>query len=177
VVVTFALGPRSVYRTIMRFPAGDPSAKVGTLAAQRGVFAWNEISIDAPPSVVWRRLVEAADWAQWCPSVQKVEFLVGGIRLLDQNTRFSFIILGRCIRATVDEFVPYSRLGWFGINADIDIYQSWLLRSMAGGCHVMTEAAANGPGALSIRDADPQAVHRSNELWMSALKRVSERKW
>jgi hypothetical protein len=125
--------------------------------------------------VVWRRLVAAADWPQWCPNIQDVKFLRGSNRLLDQNSRFAFETLGRRIHATVDEFIPYSRLGWFATNTEITVYQAWLLLPRADNCQVVTEIAANGPRAIAIRETEPQALHRNNELWLRALKRVSER--
>ena len=74
----------------------------------------------------------------------------------------------------VDEFVPYSRLVWSGANTEISVRSTWLLRSGADGCQVVSEAAANGPGAIAIREADAYALYRDDERLIRALKRVSE---
>ena len=97
------------------------------------------------------------------PNVKHVEFPNGSDGPLDHGTRFAFETSGGRIQFVVDEFVPYSRLVWSGANIEISVRSTWLFRSVADGCHVVSEAAANGPGALGIRRADASALDRDNE--------------
>jgi hypothetical protein len=39
----------------------------------------------------------------------------------------------------------------------------------------VTEEVVRGPGAVEFREKDPDAMHRGHDLWLSALKQVSEK--
>ena len=40
---------------------------------------------------------------------------------------------------------------------------------------MVTEEVVRGLGAVEFRKRDPEAMHRAYDLWLSSLKRVSEK--
>src|SRR4051794_15111286 len=126
-------------------PTGDAKPTIHEPSEETSVeadlSAHNEITIHVQPSVVWRRLVEVAEWPRWYPNLKPMEFPKGSGGLLDHGTRFVLETLGWRIQFVVDEFVPYSRLVWSGANTEISVRSTWLLRSGADGCQVVSEAA------------------------------------
>ena len=61
------------------------------------------------------------------------------------------------ISSTVHEFVPNSRVGWFGQGTDIDAYHTWFLVAALHGCQVITEEVARGQGRLLFGRQIPTA--------------------
>ena len=57
----------------------------------------------------------------------------------------------------------------------MDAYHTFLLLKEPEGCRVVTEEVVRGPGAAEFRKKDPNAMHRGHDLWLSALKQVSEK--
>ena len=139
------------------------------------LFVHNERFINAAPSTVWRHLVEAPKWPEWYPNSQAVGLLTEPSDVLQKDSRFEFDTFGTHIAATIDEFEPERRLGWFGFGTDITAYHTWLLIPLAEGCQVVTEVVAKGPGAVAIREPDPEALYKGHDLWLSRLKQLSER--
>jgi hypothetical protein len=94
---------------------------------------------------------------------------------LHQDTQFSWDTFGVHIESQVHEFAPESRIGWFGQGTSMDdAYLTFLLLKAPERCHVVTEEVVRGPGAVEFRKKDPQAMRRGHDLWLSALKQVSE---
>jgi hypothetical protein len=139
------------------------------------LFAHNEIFIRAPRLRVWQHIIEAPKWPQWYPNAQDARIATGRLDVLQKGTRFAFDTLGLHIDGRVAEFIPESRLGWFGHGRGIDAYHAWLLIEFAGGCLVATEKVAKGATAVALRTADPDAIHKGHDLWLSTLKTISER--
>jgi polyketide cyclase/dehydrase/lipid transport protein len=139
------------------------------------LFAHNEISIGAPCSTVWRHIVEAPKWPQWYPNSQDVQIVGDRTRTLKPSSRFEFNTFGLHIDARISEFVPESRVGWFGDGEGINAYHTWLLISDPPGCHVVTEEVAKGPAAIALRESDPNTMHRGHDLWLNTLKVLSEK--
>ena len=92
-----------------------------------------------------------------------------------QSFTFEFDTFGMHFDAQVSEYVPKSRLGWFGKGPDVEAYQTWLLAPLASGCQVITEEVAKGPVAIGIRKSDSDAMHKGHELWLTSLKQLSEK--
>jgi hypothetical protein len=63
------------------------------------------------------------------------------------------------------------------MNLRRDAYHTFLLLKAPERCHVVTEEVVRGSGAVEFRKKDPQAMHRGHghDLWLSALKQVSEK--
>jgi hypothetical protein len=141
--------------------------------AHADVFSHNEINIDASCSVVWAHLVDASRWPSWYPNSHNVRF-AGGASRLGPHTHFTWDTFGVQIRSTVAEYVPGTRLGWFGYGPKVAAYHTWLLVPDAQSCHVVTEEATKGPGAIASRQSNPAGLHDGHELWITRLKKLSE---
>ena len=142
--------------------------------ASADLYAHNERFIRASCSRVWRHLVEAPKWPAWYPNAHDVRIITGRPDSLQSNSRFQFDSFGLHLDGRIREFLPESRLGWYGLGPDIAAYQAWLLIESSGGCQVVTEKVANGPAAVALRRADPDALYRGHDLWLSTLKMVAE---
>jgi hypothetical protein len=147
----------------------------GFSPGEADLFAHNEISISAPCSTIWKHIVEAPKWPQWYPNSQDVQIVGDRSGTLKPSSRFEFNTFGLHIDARISEFVPVSRVGWFGDGKDINAYHTWLLIPDPTGCHVVTEEVAKGPAAIALRESDPNTMHRGHDLWLSTLKVLSEK--
>jgi hypothetical protein len=131
--------------------------------------------IHASCSIVWQHLVQAQTWPEWYSNSRNVKLLNSPDGSLHQDTQFSWDTFGVHIESQVHEFAPNSRLGWFGRGTGMDAYHTFLLLKAPEGCRVVTEEVVKGPGAVEFRKKDPQAMHKGHDLWLSALKQVSEK--
>jgi uncharacterized protein YndB with AHSA1/START domain len=147
----------------------------GHTPADADLFAHNELLIHASCSIVWQHLVQAQTWPEWYPNSHNVKLLNSADGRLHQDTQFSWDTFGAHIESQVHEFAPDSRIGWFGHGTGMDAYHTFLLLKTPGGCRVVTEEVVRGPGALEFRKKDPDAMHRGHDLWLSVLKKVSEK--
>jgi len=93
---------------------------------------------------------------------------------LHKGTLFSWDTFGLHIQSRVHEFVPGSRLGWFGDGTGLRAYHTFLFVKTDEGCHIVTEETDKGPGAVELREKQPQAMHEGHDLWLNALKQRSE---
>jgi hypothetical protein len=118
--------------------------------------------------------VKASSWPNWYPNSHNVRLLNSPEGRLHPNSRFSWNTFGVHVDSRVHEFIPTSRVGWFGDSKDTKAYHSFFLEKVRTGCHVVTEEVVKGRGAIEVRRKDPQAMHRGHELWLISLKRVSE---
>jgi len=124
---------------------------------------------------VWRHIVEARQWPEWSPNAHDVRMVNDRTAVLQRDSRFAWSTFGIHIDSTVHEFVPNSRVGWFGKRTDIDAYHTWFLVAASRACQLITEEVAKGPGAMAIRTSDPNGMHKGHELWLNSLKRLSEK--
>ena len=95
--------------------------------------------------------------------------------LLQADSRFDFFTFGLHIDARMAEFVPESRLGWFGKGDGLETFQRWHLVRVPKGCHVVTRWMAKGPRALAMGKRDPDAIRKGHDLWLRSLKAIAER--
>jgi uncharacterized protein YndB with AHSA1/START domain len=140
------------------------------------LFAHNSIFIKAPSATVWRHLVEAQKWPTWYPNSEDVQIANDRSGALQQDGIFEWNTFGLPVTSIVHEFVPDSRLGWFGKSRGLDavFYHTWYLVSTLDGCQMITEEVVQGPGAIAFRERDPSGLHRSHEIWLNKLKQLSE---
>jgi Polyketide cyclase / dehydrase and lipid transport len=101
------------------------------------LFARNELSIEASCETVWKHLVDAEKWPQWYPNSKDVQ-LIDGATALGPNVRWRWTTFGLGIESRVQEYAPYSRLGWYGYAPGTApaFYHTWLLQTRASGCLV-----------------------------------------
>jgi hypothetical protein len=94
---------------------------------------------------------------------------------LKQASKFTWRTFGLLIKSTIHEFVPNSRLGWFGKGPDMEAYHTWFLTNDGKSCKVITEEVTKGSAAAVWRKNDPGALHSGHDVWLEKLKEVSER--
>jgi hypothetical protein len=141
---------------------------------QADLFAHNEIVVHASCEKVFANIVDAQAWPSWYPNSHNVRVLNGPDGKLREGARFSWDTFGIHIESRVHEFVPGSRIGWFGDGAGMNAYHTFLLLKTDEGCHIVTEEVVKGPGAVEFRQKQPNAMHEGHDLWLSTLKQRSE---
>jgi len=139
------------------------------------MFAHNEIFVHASCEKVFFNIVDAQVWPSWYPNSHNVKLLNSPDGKLHGETRFSWDTFGVHIESRVHEFVPSSRIGWFGDGTGMNAYHTFLLLNRgAKDCHIVTEEVMKGPGAVEFRKKQPDAMHEGHDLWLRTLKRRSE---
>jgi uncharacterized protein YndB with AHSA1/START domain len=141
---------------------------------QADLFAHNEIVIHASCEKVFANMADAQAWPSWYPNSQNVKVLNSPDGKLHEGTLFSWDTFGLHFESRVHEFVPNSRIGWFGDSPTTNGYHTYFLSKTNEGCHVVTEEVVKGPGAVELRKNRPQAMHDGHDLWLSNLKQRSE---
>jgi uncharacterized protein YndB with AHSA1/START domain len=141
---------------------------------QADLFAHNEIVVPASCEKVFANIVDAEVWPSWYPNSHNVKLLNSPAGKLHEGTRFSWDTFGVHIESRVQEFVPGSRIGWFGDGTEMHAYHTFLLLKKDEGCHIVTEEVVKGPGAVEFREKQPDAMHEGHDLWLCTIKQRSE---
>src|SRR5271168_4290118 len=141
---------------------------------QADLFAHNEIVVHASCEKVFANIVDAQVWPSWYPNSHDVGLLNSPDGKLHGGTQFSWNTFGVHIESRVHEFVPGSRIGWFGDGTGMNAYHTFLLLKTDEGCHIVTEEVVKGPGAVEFREKQPNAMHEGHDLWLRSLKQRSE---
>jgi uncharacterized protein YndB with AHSA1/START domain len=154
----------------IHWPEGfDPS--------QADLFSHNQLRIAAPCERVWSHIVDATKWPEWYPNSKEVRITSGG-NILSAGTVFRWTTFGLPLESRVNEFVPYSRIGWYGYvpGAAPSFYHTWYLKPDGEGCLAVTDEVGKGSDAAHLRETDEGLMHRGHDLWLATLKWVSEGK-
>jgi uncharacterized protein YndB with AHSA1/START domain len=148
----------------------------GFTPADADLFSHNELLINARCERVWRHIVEATKWPKWYPNSSGVEILADGGSELKDNTVFRWTTFGLPLESRINEFVPFSRIGWFGYapGTTPSFYHTWYLKPEGDGCLVVTDEVGKGESAVHLREVDEGVMHRGHDLWLATLKWVSE---
>jgi uncharacterized protein YndB with AHSA1/START domain len=139
------------------------------------LFAHNAVLIAAPCERVWRHIIDAARWPDWYPNAKAVR-LLGGDTVLGPGTTWRWTTFGLGIESRVYEYVPSSRLGWFGYapGAPPSFCHSWYLTPQRDGCLVAMDEVGIGSDAAHLRETDEGLMHRGHDVWLATLKWVAE---
>lgn len=145
--------------------------------SEADLFAHNELVVHVPCDRVWGHIADATRWPEWYPNSKNVRILSGGDTTLTAASVFSWATFGLQIESRVNEFVPVTRLSWFGYapGQKPAFYHTWYLAPEGGGCLVVTEEVGRGEGAAKFRAADEGGLHRGHDLWLATLRWVAER--
>ncbi len=148
----------------------------GFMPADADLFSHNDLLINASCERVWRHIVEATKWPEWYPNSKSVQILGAEDSVLRDNSVFRWTTFGIPLESRVNEFVPFSRIGWFGYapGTSPSFYHTWYLTPEGDGCRVVTDEAGKGESAVHLRNADEGAMHRGHDLWLATLKWISE---
>jgi uncharacterized protein YndB with AHSA1/START domain len=133
----------------------------------------NEITISAPPAMVWAWLVRASLWPTWYPNSHQVQ-IAGGARDLSAGAGFKWRTFGVCVSSTVREFEPHSRIAWDAKGPFLDVYNAWLIEPRGGGSWVLTEENQNGLAARIQAAIMPRRMFKGHQLWPESLKARAE---
>jgi uncharacterized protein YndB with AHSA1/START domain len=149
----------------MPWPAGfDPQ--------KSGVFAHNEIIIPAPPSEVFKGLVEAKRWPEYLGNAGKIEGLTGagpgGTLTLGSRYAWNF---GERLKNEVTLFEQDRMIGWVAHGTGSTGFHRWILEPIPGGTRLITEEVQTGiVPRLAGRKINPM-LHAGHQLWLESLKR------
>ena len=87
----------------IHWPQGfDPS--------QADLFSHNELPINASCARIWSHIIDANKWPEWYPNAREVK--ITGDTVLKDGTMFRWTTFGLPIESKVNEFTPYTRIGW-----------------------------------------------------------------
>jgi uncharacterized protein YndB with AHSA1/START domain len=142
--------------------------------ARADLFAHNELVIHAPCERVWQHIIDAAKWPEWYPNAKAVQIMNGTV--LGQGSVFRWTTFGLSIESKVNEFVPYTRIGWYGYAPGTapNFYHTWFLTQSGDSCSVVTDEVGIGKDAAHLRETDEGLMHRGHDLWLATLKWMSE---
>jgi hypothetical protein len=90
----------------IHWPAGFEPATADLLSH-------NELVIGASCERVWQHIVNAAKWPQWNPNAKDVQ-MTGDTSALAAGAVFRWTTFGLAIESRINEFVPHTRIGWYG---------------------------------------------------------------
>ena len=150
----------------------------GFTPAEAELFSHNELLVNASCERVWRHIVEATKWPEWYPNSKDVQILGAQDSVLKSNSVFRWTTFKLPLESRINEFVPFSRIGWFGYapGTEPSFYHTWYLAPQGVGCRVVTDEVGKGESAAHLRETDEEAMHRGHDLWLATLKWVSEGK-
>jgi uncharacterized protein YndB with AHSA1/START domain len=153
----------------IHWPKGfDPS--------QADLFSHNALVINASCERIWEHIIDATTWPQWYPNSKDVR--IDGGAVLRDGTVFHWSTFGLPLESRVNEFTPYTRIGWYGYTpgAAPTFYHTWYLKPQGAACLVVTDEVGKGKDAAHLRETDESLMHRGHDLWLATLKWVSEGK-
>jgi uncharacterized protein YndB with AHSA1/START domain len=150
----------------------------GFTPVEAELFSHNELLINASCERVWRHIVEATKWPEWYPNSKNVQILGHQDSVLKSDSVFRWTTFNLPLESRINEFVPFSRIGWFGYapGTEPSFYHTWYLAPQGNGCRVTTDEVGKGESAAHLRETDEGAMHRGHDLWLATLKWVSEGK-
>ncbi len=105
----------------IHWPAGfDPS--------QADLFSHNALVINASCERIWGHIVDATKWPQWYPNSKDVR--IDGDDILKEGSIFHWSTFGLLLESKVNEFVPFTRIGWYGYAPGTapSFYHAWYLK-------------------------------------------------
>jgi uncharacterized protein YndB with AHSA1/START domain len=142
------------------------------------LFSHNELFINASCERVWQHIIEAPKWPQWYPNSKDVRIVSDSNSVLKDGTTFRWTTFGLPLESKIREFVPFTRIGWYGYapGTEPTFYHTWYLTGRGNGCQVVTDEVGNGPDAANLRQTDEGLMHRGHDLWLATLRWVAENK-
>jgi hypothetical protein len=146
----------------------------GFAPADADLFSHNQLLINASCARLWSHIIDATKWPEWYPNSKDVRIEGGGV--LGEGTVFHWTTFGLPLESRVNEFVRYTRIGWYGYapGAAPSFYHAWYLKPQGDACMVVTDEVGIGKDAKLLRQTDEDLMHRGHDLWLATLRWVSE---
>lgn len=139
----------------IHWPEGfDPS--------QADLFSHNALVINASCERIWAHIVDATNWPRWYPNSKDVR--IDGGDVLKDGTVFHWSTFGLPLESRVNEFVRYTRIGWYGYAPGTapSFYHTWYLKPQGAACLVVTDEVGKGKDAAHLRETDESLMHRGH---------------
>jgi hypothetical protein len=148
----------------------------GFAPSQADLFSHNKLLINASCERIWSHIIDAAKWPEWYPNSKEVK--INADTVLKDGTVFGWTTFGLPLESKVNEFVPYTRIGWYGYapGTEPSFYHTWYLKLQGDACLVVTDEVGRGKDAAHLRETDESLMHRGHDLWLATLKWISEGK-
>jgi hypothetical protein len=148
----------------------------GFAPSQADLFSHNALLINASCERIWSHIIDAAKWPEWYPNSKEVK--INDDTVLKDGTLFRWRTFGLQLESKVNEFVPYTRIGWYGYapGTEPSFYHTWYLKLQGDACLVVTDEVGRGKDAAHLRETDESLMHRGHDLWLATLKWISEGK-
>jgi hypothetical protein len=143
--------------------------------AKADLFAHNELAMNASCERIWQHIIDVGKWPQWYPNSKDVA-LLNGVTALGESVVWRWNTFGFSIESRMNEFVPFTRIGWFGYapGTEPSFYHTWYLVPEGKGCRVVTEEVGMGPAAVHLLQTNESLMHRGHDLWLATLKWIAE---
>jgi hypothetical protein len=84
--------------------------------SQADLFSHNALLINASCERIWGHIVDATKWPQWYPNSKDVR--IDGGDVLKEGNVFHWSTFGLPLESKVNEFVPYTRIGWYAMRRE-----------------------------------------------------------
>jgi hypothetical protein len=125
---------------------------------------------------LWRQGARGTDHPRGAEDSKDVR--IDGGDVLKEGTVFHWSTFGLPLESKVNEFVPYTRIGWYGYAPGTapSFYHTWYLKLQGDTCLVVTDEVGKGNDAAHLRETDESLMHRGHDLWLATLKWMSEGK-
>lgn len=128
-----------------------------------------ELTIAAPPEAIWKRLVRAAEWSDWYPGASDVSFDLWPGPDLRAGTMFSWTTFDVRLNSVVNEFDPFSRIGWHARGDGVEAWHAWVLEPTGDGAtHVVTEESLLGLVPRFAVGLD-ESITEQHIIWLERL--------
>lgn len=104
-----------------------------------------------------------------------MRIISGGTALTDDAV-FRWTTFGLPLESKINEFVPHTRIGWYGYapGASPSFYHTWFLTRAGDAYRVVRDEVGMGKNAQHLRETDESLMHRGHDLWLATLKWVAE---
>ncbi|MFE3946193.1 SRPBCC family protein [Streptomyces sp. NPDC059118] len=145
-------------------------AKGGRIDDRAPVVAACEVTVDAPPDVIWQVLTDIPRWPVWVPGVREAE-LSGDSPAPD--LAFRWVLNGMRIRSTLAVVTPGAEIAWTGRLAGSRGVHRFLLRPGPDGRTIVRSEESIGGALIGLyySSAKLTTVLRG---WLGALKNTVE---
>lgn len=146
------------------------------LPVSSSFFVHNEITIEAPPDVVWQLLIDAENWPQWYEGAADVNIIDPTDTVLKETSVFTWKTMGLKFTSTIKEYQPYTRLSWESVKNSIQGYHAWLIIPTPQGCKLITDESQKGWLTFFEKVFQPNKLRKLHDKWLSTIKSKAEAK-
>lgn len=135
------------------------------------VIVREEVTIAAPPEVVWGLHTDVNRWPTWHRDIDTArldgDFVPG--------SQFHWTTSGLSIASTIAEVDPGRRTAWGGPAEGIEGVHVWTFTPVPEGVRVVTEESWSGPAVEAGPDTARSMLQQSIQVWLADLTRAATR--